>query len=98
MNRRLTPADFPLRAIGALVYAKTQSSPILTAASDAIAADLCHRLNYADICNFDGDQDGADQYIANRVNAFAADVDAFGASLRLQRDMFGISPLRAEGD
>jgi hypothetical protein len=66
MNHKLTPEDFPLRAIGALVYAKTQSSPILTAPSDAIAADICDRLNYSDICGFGEGDDFACDPVAAR--------------------------------
>lgn len=52
LMRPLIEADFPLVAIGALVYGKTQSSPILTALSDEIAADLCARLNFSDIAGY----------------------------------------------
>lgn len=31
MTNKLTKADFPLRAIGTLIYARSQSSPVLTA-------------------------------------------------------------------
>jgi hypothetical protein len=41
----LTPADFPLLAIGACVYRRTLSSPLFTALSAEIAADLAFRLN-----------------------------------------------------
>ncbi len=47
--RPLTEDDFPLYAIGPLVYGKTRSSLILTANDDAMAADICSRLNYSDI-------------------------------------------------
>lgn len=48
MMRELTPDDFPLVAIGDRVYGKTQSSPILSAPTTAIAADLALRLNRDD--------------------------------------------------
>ncbi|MDM9643895.1 hypothetical protein [Rhizobium sp. S163] len=41
----LTYADFPIYSIGALVYRRTESSPFLTASSDAVAADIAMRLN-----------------------------------------------------
>lgn len=41
----LTPADFPLIAIGASVYRRMMSSPLFTAPSAEVAADLVSRLN-----------------------------------------------------
>lgn len=41
----LTSADFPLYAIGALVYRRTLSSPLFTAPNSELAADLVARLN-----------------------------------------------------
>lgn len=37
--------DFPLTSVGANVYRRTESSPLLVAPSDAVAADICARLN-----------------------------------------------------
>ena len=45
MARPLTSADFPLFAIGPLVYRRTESSPIFTAPDDAMARDLARRVN-----------------------------------------------------
>lgn len=41
----LTIADFPLTAIGTLIYARTQSSPVLTASTPAIARQVIDSLN-----------------------------------------------------
>ena len=41
----LTPNDFPLLSIGAEVYRRGYSSPLFTAPSAGIAADLVFRLN-----------------------------------------------------
>jgi hypothetical protein len=41
----LTPADFPLMAIGPYIYRRTQSSPWLTAPDYAAACDVAARLN-----------------------------------------------------
>ena len=41
----LTTADFPLIAIGASVYGRSQSSPILTATSGPLALEIARRLN-----------------------------------------------------
>lgn len=40
----LKPEDFPLQAIGALIYRRTESSPMITAADERLAADLVERL------------------------------------------------------
>lgn len=37
--------DFPLNAVGNHVYAITRSSPIVTAVSDEMAAEIALRLN-----------------------------------------------------
>lgn len=42
---KLSPDDYPLRAVGPLVYARTRSSPIITAVDDQLASDICHELN-----------------------------------------------------
>lgn len=44
----LTSADFPLIAVGPSVYCKRQSSPIFTANTDELAAELAQRLNRDD--------------------------------------------------
>ena len=41
----LTAADFPLRNLGPLIYARLQSSPVLTATTPAIAAQITDVLN-----------------------------------------------------
>lgn len=41
----LSSYDFPLTSIGPNVYRRTESSPLLVAPSDAVAADICARLN-----------------------------------------------------
>ena len=41
----LTAADFPLRNIGPLIYARSQSSPVLTAATPEIADQIARVLN-----------------------------------------------------
>lgn len=41
----LTTQDFPLYAIGNRVYRQFDSSPVLTANSDGLAADIAARLN-----------------------------------------------------
>lgn len=41
----LTAADFPLRNIGTLIYGRVQSSPVLTAATPAMAAQVTLVLN-----------------------------------------------------
>lgn len=42
---RLTEDDFPLREIGTLIYARTQSSPVLTAATPEMASQIVGTLN-----------------------------------------------------
>lgn len=42
---KLTDDDFPVKAIGPLVYARTWSSPIATCTDDEMAADVAERLN-----------------------------------------------------
>lgn len=42
---RLLPEDFPLKAIGPLIYGRTQSDPVMTAASPGIAAQIVPVLN-----------------------------------------------------
>lgn len=44
-NKPLTYADYPLTVTGSSVYRKTESSPLITAGSPELAADLCNRLN-----------------------------------------------------
>jgi hypothetical protein len=46
MSLPLTSSDFPLYSVGSLVYAKMQSSPILTAMDDQMAANIVTRLNH----------------------------------------------------
>ena len=43
----LTVHDFPLTAIGTLIFARTQSSPVLTASTPAIARQVVDSLNNA---------------------------------------------------
>jgi len=45
---KLKASDFPLIAIGPLIYSRNQSSPILTAWDDELAAEIAHRLNRDD--------------------------------------------------
>lgn len=45
MAMPLTPNDFPLYCIGALVYKRSESSPLFQASDDALAANICFRLN-----------------------------------------------------
>ena len=45
----LKPDDFPVMSQGDRVYAKTQSSPIATCLTDAMAVEIAHRLNLSDI-------------------------------------------------
>jgi hypothetical protein len=49
----LTSADFPLITIGATVYGR-QMSPIFTATSDQLAADLANRLNREEMARWGG--------------------------------------------
>lgn len=37
--------DFPLTAIGPLIYARSWSSPVLTACDDQLAGIICAALN-----------------------------------------------------
>ena len=48
MTMKLGSADFPLIAMGNRIYAKSQSSPILTAPDFETAADITLRLNRDD--------------------------------------------------
>jgi hypothetical protein len=41
----LTVEDFPLTALGPLIYARRFSSPVLTACNDAVALVVCQSLN-----------------------------------------------------
>ena len=41
----LQPDDFPLCSVGPLIYARRQSSPILSANNDEMAANIAFRLN-----------------------------------------------------
>lgn len=45
MTNKLTKADFPLRAIGTLIYARSQSSPVLTADWPERAEQIAGWLN-----------------------------------------------------
>lgn len=53
---KLQSDDFPLMAIGNRIYARRQSSPILTATDDDMAAEIAMRLNRDDQC-FPSDAD-----------------------------------------
>lgn len=48
----LRAEDFPLIAVGACVYRRTMSSPLFTAPSPQMAADLVLRLNRDDTCGY----------------------------------------------
>jgi len=66
----LSAADFPLYSIGALVYRKTESSPLLTASSDFIASDIAARLNrdhFASLAAFARPESGA--YVGGGLRA-----------------------------
>lgn len=54
MTRPLTSLDFPLVAMGNMVYRKTESSPMIVAPDDQIAAELARRLNRDDQCHPSG--------------------------------------------
>lgn len=41
----LQAEDFPLKAIGSLIYARRYSSPVLTACDDALAGVIAAALN-----------------------------------------------------
>lgn len=46
----LTDDDFPLIAVGNLIYAVTRSSPIAIAVNDDMAAEIALRLNRDNQC------------------------------------------------
>jgi hypothetical protein len=52
MSLPLTKDDFPLMAVGANVYRRTMSSPLFTAPTPELAAELALRLNRNDCAGY----------------------------------------------